>query len=184
MSNYPTNMDDNETHDVLDEVENDLADEIALDVSMDQHEIEDINVESYICTSPTKQTNDDSVRRKAVKKPLTAFIFYMSEKREKLMKENPHLKFGEIGKMVGETYKLLAPEERERYDNLAKQDRERYIREFEEFKIYSASHPEEFTVINKVSDSTLTIPLVRNKSHNNPSYQHLNVIYNIYTFIV
>lgn len=118
-----------------------------------------IDADSFV--SPTKQS-DPSAKKKTVKKPLTAFILYMGDMREKLMKENPGLKFGEIGKMVGEMYKGLSAEERDHYSNLAKQDKERYIREYEEFKAHSALHPEEYAVpVAKISDTTLTIPVVR-----------------------
>jgi len=134
---------------------------VDISVTNETDDADVINTDTFI--SPTKQQiqHHDNSKKKTVKKPLTSFIYYMGAQREIVMKENPELKFGEIGKKIGESFKLLTPEEREHYDNLAKQDKERYIRELEEFKAHSALHPEEYAPpSNKLSDSTITIPVV------------------------
>ena len=151
-------MDESEADDAMGEV---VDNEEAVEDISENHDSEDAMIEPDTIVSPTKQTHhDSSSKKKTVKKALTSFIFYMSENRERVMKEHPELKFGEVGKLVGENFKLLTPEERAHYDNLAKLDKERYIRECEAFKAHSALHPEEYVVSKKIPDSTLTIPLV------------------------
>jgi len=58
------------------------------------------------------------------KRPLSAYMMFAIVKRPQLKEENPSLKFGEVGRKLGEMWKELSDEE---YKN-------RYIREKKEYE--------------------------------------------------
>ena len=70
----------------------------------------------------------------APKKAATSFFIFSSEMRPKLKAENPDIKFGELGKKLGELFRNLSPEEKERYEQKASEDKARFKKEMEEYK--------------------------------------------------
>lgn len=60
------------------------------------------------------------------KKPLSAYMFYVKENRAKLVKDNPNLSFGEVGKRLGEMWASLTPDEKAQYVELNRKDKDRY----------------------------------------------------------
>ena len=56
------------------------------------------------------------------------------------MRENPGMAFTEVAKLLGEKYRNLSAEEKERLDGLAKTDKARYVREMAEVREYEAMH--------------------------------------------
>ena len=64
-----------------------------------------------------------------VKRPLSAYMYYASEKRSIVVDENPDATFGEVGRMLGSWWRECSDYEREKYDDLAARDKVRYERE-------------------------------------------------------
>jgi len=69
----------------------------------------------------------------APKRGLSAYMFFANDNRDKVREENPGIKFGEVGKQLGEKWKELSAKEKEPYDKKAKEDKERYEREKAEY---------------------------------------------------
>jgi len=80
---------------------------------------------------PKKRAKKDP---NAPKRGLSAYMFFNQEARSKLKEENPDLSFGDLGKLVGQKYKELTPEEKSRLDEKAANDKLRYTRENEAYK--------------------------------------------------
>jgi len=51
------------------------------------------------------------------KKPLKGFMLFSQEHRPKVKEENPDISFGQIGKKLGEMWRALNDEEKEKYKN-------------------------------------------------------------------
>lgn len=49
------------------------------------------------------------------KKPLTGFMLFSKEHREKVKADDPDLSFGQIGKKLGEMWRALTDDEKEAY---------------------------------------------------------------------
>lgn len=58
-------------------------------------------------------------------RPLTAYNFYMKEKRKEILDKNPDMKAKEVMKEVGRLWKEASEEEKEKYNKLAEEDRAR-----------------------------------------------------------
>ncbi|KAF2819089.1 non-histone chromosomal protein 6 [Ophiobolus disseminans] len=91
-----------------------------------------------------KATKADSGKKKkdpnAPKRGLSAYMFFANEQREKVREDNPGIKFGEVGKLLGEKWKALNEKQRAPYDAKAATDKKRYE---EEKAAYLAGDDEE-----------------------------------------
>jgi len=80
-----------------------------------------------------RKTKETKVKRKkdpnAPKRGLSAYMFFANDNREKVREDNPGIKFGDVGKLLGERWKELSDKERKPYDDKAKADKERYENE-------------------------------------------------------
>ncbi|KAF2432839.1 hypothetical protein EJ08DRAFT_647932 [Tothia fuscella] len=94
-------------------------------------------------TKSRKAKNTTTKRKKdpnAPKRGLSAYMFFANDNRDKVREDNPGIKFGEVGKMLGEKWKELTDKDKEPYDAKAKADKERYEREK---AVYNASPAED-----------------------------------------
>ena len=76
-----------------------------------------------------EQRKKSSRRKKdpnAPKRALSAYMFFANENRDIIKSENPDVSFGQVGKLLGEKWKALSPEEREPYEAKAKADKRIY----------------------------------------------------------
>mmetsp|Transcript_298 Transcript_298/g.355 ORF Transcript_298/g.355 Transcript_298/m.355 type:complete len:350 (+) Transcript_298:125-1174(+) len=71
---------------------------------------------------------------KDIKHPLSAWMIFSTENRELINKEQPSLTFTEVAKALGEKYRGISIEEKERLEGLAKAEKERYNREIQAAK--------------------------------------------------
>ncbi|KAH8732364.1 non-histone chromosomal protein 6 [Phaeosphaeriaceae sp. PMI808] len=62
----------------------------------------------------------------APKRGLSAYMFFANEQREKVREDNPGIKFGEVGKLLGEKWKALSEKQRTPYEAKAATDKKRY----------------------------------------------------------
>jgi len=72
----------------------------------------------------------------APKKPKSAYLFFSLEERELLKKEQPSLNFGDVGKLIGERWKRIKPEAKNKYQKMAEEAKAKYDAEL---KAYQAS---------------------------------------------
>ncbi|OMP82707.1 Non-histone chromosomal protein 6, partial [Diplodia seriata] len=62
----------------------------------------------------------------APKRGLSAYMFFANDMRDKVREENPGIKFGEVGKILGEKWKALSDKQRAPYEAKAANDKKRY----------------------------------------------------------
>ncbi|KAG9685744.1 hypothetical protein KCU81_g5452, partial [Aureobasidium melanogenum] len=65
----------------------------------------------------------------APKRGLSAYMFFANEQREKVREENPGIKFGDVGKILGEKWKSLNEKQKTPYEAKAAADKKRYEEE-------------------------------------------------------
>ena len=61
-----------------------------------------------------------------VKKPKSGYLFFCDDKRDSVQKKNPGKKMGDISKILGELWKNISDEERQKYISQHEKDVERY----------------------------------------------------------
>lgn len=69
----------------------------------------------------------------APKQPLTGYVRFLNERREKVRADNPGLSFSEITKLLGSEWSKLAQHEKQGYLDEAEKDKERYLKELEAY---------------------------------------------------
>lgn len=79
----------------------------------------------------------------APKRGLSAYMFFANEQREKVREDNPGIKFGEVGKVLGEKWKALNEKQRTPYEAKAAADKKRYEEEKAAYAVSLAGEEEE-----------------------------------------
>jgi len=70
----------------------------------------------------------------APKRPLSAYFFFMEDKRPEFKKENPDASFGELGKLMGAEWQELKASEKKKYEDQnakAKVEYEKAVKKYE-----------------------------------------------------
>ncbi|XP_025082233.1 high mobility group protein 20A-like isoform X2 [Pomacea canaliculata] len=70
----------------------------------------------------------------APKQPLSGYLRFLTERREKIRQENPNLSFTDISKQLGAEWSNLPQHDKQRYLAEAERDKERYTREMEAYQ--------------------------------------------------
>jgi HMG (high mobility group) box len=70
----------------------------------------------------------------APKRASTSYLYFSNEMRPKLKERQPELTFGELGQKLGEMFRKLTPEEKEKYEKLAREDKARFSKETAAYK--------------------------------------------------
>ncbi|KAI4745339.1 hypothetical protein E4T44_15108, partial [Aureobasidium sp. EXF-8845] len=65
----------------------------------------------------------------APKRGLSAYMFFANETREKVREDNPGIKFGDVGKILGEKWKALNEKQKAPFEAKAAADKKRYEEE-------------------------------------------------------
>ncbi|XP_078572992.1 PMS1 protein homolog 1-like [Branchiostoma floridae x Branchiostoma japonicum] len=79
-----------------------------------------------ILEKEVQTTMYDLVGNKPVKKPQSAYSFFIKDVRPTVCQENPEADFAEISRVIGQRWKQLTNEERQRYEAMATRDQQRY----------------------------------------------------------
>lgn len=69
----------------------------------------------------------------APKQPLTGYVRFLNDRRDKVRADNPALSFSEITKLLGAEWSRLAQHEKQNYLDDAEKDKERYLKELEAY---------------------------------------------------
>jgi len=110
----------------------------------------DISQAQLLESDATEMTNDNQDKRKggwpkgkkrkrplkdanAPRQPLTGYVRFLNDRREKIRADNPGLTFSEITKLLGSEWTKLAQMEKQRYLDEAERDKERYLKELEAY---------------------------------------------------
>ncbi|RZF47761.1 hypothetical protein LSTR_LSTR006025 [Laodelphax striatellus] len=97
------------------------------------------------CASKAKKRRRAPRDVTAPRQPLTGYVRFMNDNRDKVRAANPTLPFQEITKLLASEWSNLPQQEKQQYLNAAEQDRERYAQEMnaykqtEAYKVYVAA---------------------------------------------
>lgn len=81
-------------------------------------------------TSPRRKRKDPNAPKRAV----GAYVFFTKDERPKILEEFKGIKFAEMGKLLGERWRGLDPDEKRKYEMMAAQDRDRLQSELKVYK--------------------------------------------------
>jgi high mobility group protein B2 len=107
--------------------------EIASYVPPPGHDARGVLIEEHRPKRRTKRGPKDPA---APKRASGAYVFFTKEMRPKVLSEFAGIKFVELGKVLGERWRALTPEEKKRYEEIASEDKVRFQLEMQ---TYSAS---------------------------------------------
>ncbi|SPO36695.1 probable NHP6B - nonhistone chromosomal protein [Pseudozyma flocculosa] len=92
-------------------------------------------------TKSSTQTGKRTTKAKkdpaAPKRPLSAYMFFSQDHREKVKTENPDAGFGDVGRLLGAKWKEMSDSEKQPYLDMANRDK---LRADAEKAAYNARH--------------------------------------------
>lgn len=88
-----------------------------------------------------------------VKKPLSSYMIFCNEMRNKIKKKYPKSSVGEISKKLGKLWKALNVKDREKYDKLHEKEKDRYRNELKKLSK---------TTTGLLSEKSLSISYINN----------------------
>ncbi|KAM7314912.1 high mobility group protein 20A [Ixodes scapularis] len=98
-----------------------------------------------VCTSdpsPKKKSKWPKVKKRkkaardvnAPEKPLTGYVRFLNDRRERVRADNPTANFPDITKILANEWSKLEPTDKQKYLDEAEKDRERYTKEMEQYQ--------------------------------------------------
>ncbi|XP_033624937.1 high mobility group protein 20A-like isoform X1 [Asterias rubens] len=70
----------------------------------------------------------------APRAPLTGYVRFLNDRRDKARADNPNMSFAEITRMLGKEWTTLSQNEKQCYLDEADRDKERYVKELENYQ--------------------------------------------------
>lgn len=110
--------------------------EIAAYVPPPGHDSRGVLIED---TRPRKKSKRGPKDPAAPKRASGAYVFFTNEMRPKVLQEYPGIKFVELGKVLGERWRALTPEEKKRFEDMAAEDKVRFSVEMQEYSANQAA---------------------------------------------
>lgn len=124
-----------------------------------------------------KKTMKDS---NAPKAPLTGYVRFLNEHREKVRSEKPELAFYEITKILGMMWTQLPQEQKQSYLTEAEKDKERYMKELVEYQQTDSyrSFVAKQEIANKAENTVSKLKPIDLDLVCNPCNMHFNSTHN------
>lgn len=82
---------------------------------------------------PRKRSKRGLKDPSAPKRASGAYVFFTNEMRPKVLQEYPGIKFVELGKVLGERWRALTPDEKKRFEEMAMDDKVRFQIEMQQY---------------------------------------------------
>lgn len=106
--------------------------EISAYVPPPGHDARGVLIEDH---RPRKRSKRGPKDPAAPKRASGAYVFFTNEMRPKVLQEFPGIKFVELGKVLGERWRALTPQQKKRYEGMAGEDKVRFQMEMQ---VYTA----------------------------------------------
>merc|ERR1712038_1058919 len=88
---------------------------------------------------PRKRSKRPQKDPDAPKRASGAYVFFTNEMRPMVMKQFPGIKFVEMGRILGERWRALQPDEKSRYEKFAQEDKLRFQMEMQQYTANQAA---------------------------------------------
>jgi len=89
--------------------------------------------------APKKRTKRGPKDPAAPKRASGAYVFFTNEMRPQVLKEYPGIRFVELGRVLGERWRALTPEQKKKFENMAADDKVRFQMEMQQYTANQAA---------------------------------------------
>lgn len=110
--------------------------EIASYVPPPGHDARGVLIEDH---RPRKRNKRGPKDPAAPKRASGAYVFFTNDMRPKVNREYPGIKFVDLGKVLGERWRALTPEQKKRYEDMAAEDKVRFQVEMQQYTANQAA---------------------------------------------
>lgn len=112
----------------------------------------------------------------APRAPLTGYVRFLNDHRDKVRSEHPDLPFHEITKILGQQWSNLPQEQKQQYLDEAERDKERYMGELEDYQ--QSERYKDFMERKRKEAAELNISDNDDELYCRPCNQHFNSYHN------
>ena len=112
----------------------------------------------------------------APRAPLTGYVRFLNDHRDKVRSEHPDLPFHEITKILGQQWSNLPQEQKQQYLDEAERDKERYMGELEDYQ--QSERYKDFMERKRKEAAELNISDNDDELYCRPCNQHFNSCHN------
>lgn len=110
--------------------------EISAYVPPPGHDARGVLIEDH---RPRKRNKRGPKDPAAPKRASGAYVFFTNDMRPKVLQEFPGIKFVELGKVLGERWRALTPQQKKRYEDMAAEDKVRFQMEMQQYTANQAA---------------------------------------------
>ena len=113
-----------------------------------ESESEEYEEEEEYEEAKEEEEKDDKNVASMPKKPLSSYIFFSQQVRDKMKKDHPNMNVSDLMKEISHTWAGMNTKDKEPYNDMAKNDKSRYEHELEDYKKIMKSKVDDFNKIN------------------------------------
>ena len=151
--------------------------ELAAYVPPPGHDARGVLIEDHRPKRRNKRVPKDPA---APKRASGAYVFFTNEMRPKVLQEFVGIKFVELGRVLGERWRALTPEEKKRYEEMAAEDKVRFQLEMQQYTANQAAAapppppPVEHAYYDPAAASAMSAyeAYAQQEAHHDPYSQH------------
>ena len=92
-------------------------------------------IQTHDQSAGSRRYNKKNKDPNAPKRARGSYVFFTLDERPKILIETPDMKFTDIGHVMGERWRALSPEDKQKYDDMANADKKRF---HDEMTVYNA----------------------------------------------
>mmetsp|Transcript_15951 Transcript_15951/g.23675 ORF Transcript_15951/g.23675 Transcript_15951/m.23675 type:complete len:371 (-) Transcript_15951:171-1283(-) len=101
-----------------------------------------------------------------------SFVFFTFDERPNVMAEFPGIKFVEMGTILGERWRALSNEDKQKYEDMAQEDKQRFNKEMEVYSANKAPEPEENVIDQRAYNQHVTAYADPHAQYHYPEHAH------------
>lgn len=113
-----------------------------------ESESEDYEEEEEYEEVKEEEEKEDANIASMPKKPLSSYIFFSQQVRDKMKKDHPNMNVSDLMKEISHTWAAMNTKDKEPYNDMAKHDKSRYEHELEDYKKIMKTKAEDMTKAN------------------------------------
>ena len=90
-------------------------------------------IQTHDQSTGSRRYNKKNKDPNAPKRARGSYVFFTLDERPKILQETPDMKFTDIGHVMGERWRALSSEDKQKYDDMANTDKKRFTDEMTEY---------------------------------------------------
>ena len=114
-------------------------------------------------TDKNKEQKKEQKKENNIKRPKSAYIYFLEDVRPKIVKKYPNDKLGDISKRIGKLWHSLKSKDKDKYTKMAKKDTERFKKDMDKNGVINTDIEQSQTLFNLEETNDIEEDLFRDR---------------------